>query len=73
MRIKTLEQAEEIVTSSPQLDWHGWDIIYKVQDDNAEYDVNGSYDRGVGKWFKRISYPYVNGAGWDIPNTLIKG
>ena len=73
MRIKTLEQAEEVVASSSQLDWYGWDIVHQLQDDNAEYDIHGTYDRGTGKWFKRISYPYVNGTGWDIPNTLIKG
>lgn len=73
MKITTLEQAENVVNNNSGLSWDGWEIVYKVQDDGAEYDVRGAYDRGTGKWYKRISYPYVNGTGWDIPSTLIKG
>ena len=73
MKITDLADAEKIVQNNAHLGWDGWQIIYKVQDDDAQYDIRGSYDRGTGKWYKRISYPYINGTGWDIPNTLIKG
>lgn len=73
MKIQNLDEAETIVSNSNNLMWEGWNIIHKVQDDSAEYDVRGAYDRSVGKWFRRISYPYINGTGWDIPNSLLKG
>jgi hypothetical protein len=72
MQIQTLEDAEAIVQSNSNLSWDGWTIVHSVQDDSAEYDVSGAYDRRVGKWFRRISYP-VNGTGWDIPKSLLKG
>jgi len=72
MPIQTLEEAENIVSSNKNLSWEGWDIVHKVRDDSAEYDVRGSFDRSVGKWFRRIAFPYVNGTGWDIPKSLLK-
>ena len=73
MQIQTLDEAEVVVQNSKNLSWDGWTIIHSVQDDSAEYDTSGAYDRGVGKWFGRISYPYINGTGWDIPKSLLKG
>jgi hypothetical protein len=73
MKIQTLDEAENIVSKSKNLSWDGWNIVHKVRDDSAEYDASGSYDRSLGKWFRRVSYPYINGTGWDIPNSLIKG
>lgn len=73
MIIQNLDDAEVIVSNTRNLSWEGWNIVHKVQDDSAEYDVHGVYDRRVEKWFRRISYPYINGTGWDIPNSLLKG
>ena len=73
MKIQNLDEAEAIVANSKSLSWEGWDIIHLTQDNSAEYDVRGVYDKGVGKWFRRISYPYINGTGWDIPNSLLRG
>lgn len=73
MVIKNLDDAEVIVDNNPNLSWDGWTIIHKVQDDSAEYDIRGSYDREVGKWFRRIPYQYVDNTGWVVPNSLSKG
>lgn len=72
MVIKSLSDAEDIVNSISSLSWDGWTIVHKVQDDSAEYDVRGSYDREVGKWFRRIPYPCIENTGWVVPDSLLK-
>lgn len=72
MEINDLQIAEDIVKANPQLSWVGWTIVHSVQDDAAEYDYRGYYDRNKEKWFRRISYPFVDGTGWVLPDSLIK-
>ncbi len=73
MVIKNLDDAEIMVNNHPNLSWDGWTIIHKIQDDSAEYDIRGSYDKKAGKWFRRIPYQYVDDMGWVVPNSLSKG
>jgi hypothetical protein len=70
--IQNLEQAEEVVNNHPQLTWVGWTIAHLTQDDGAEYTRHGVYNKKEGKWFRRISYPYISGTGWVLPNSLFK-
>ena len=70
MIIKTIDQADEIVNNNLNLSWDGWDIIYMVQDDYAEYLSIGIFDKKDGKWYKRIVFSYGE-SGWEIPDSVI--
>jgi hypothetical protein len=72
MQISSLEVANQVVSKNPDLDWNGWEIVHDVQDDSAEYSTEGIFKRVTGKWYRRISYPFIEGTGWDIPSTLIR-
>ena len=71
MIIKTIEEAESFVASNKDFSWDGWDIIYKVQDDYAEYLADGVFDRSTKKWYRVSRYSYKD-CGWNIPNSVIK-
>lgn len=70
MIIKTIDQAEELVKNNSNLSWDGWNIIYRVQDDYAEYLSVGVFNKSDGKWYKKIVFSYGD-TGWDIPDSVI--
>jgi len=72
MKIMSLNDAESFVDSHNKLSWDGWTIIQDIQDSDAEYRNDGVYNRETGKWYRRIQYPYIDGTGWELPDSLTK-
>ena len=72
MILASLNEAEAFVSKNKKVKWDGWIIIQDIQDDNAEYLMSGVYNRETGKWYRRIQYPYVDGTGWELPDSLTK-
>lgn len=70
MKITDIDEMEKIVAKNPNLSWDGWDVVHHVQDDYAEYNMFGSFNKNLGKWFKTVRYSCDEG-GWDIPNSVI--
>jgi hypothetical protein len=69
MIIATIDEAEEFVNNHQNFTWDGWDIVYMVQDDYAEYLAAGIFNKEEKKWYRRIIYAYDG--GWNIPNSVI--
>lgn len=70
MLIKNLHDMENIVASNNSLRWEGWDIINLIEDDLAEYSVDGCFDRVTGRWYKKSIYSITEN-GWEIPESVI--
>ena len=70
MKIKSLSEAEKVVGNNPNLSWDGWDVVYLVQDDYAEFLHIGFFDKESGKWCKRLIFS-CGPDGWDIPDSVI--
>lgn len=70
MLINNLEDAEAIVNAHPWLEWDGWVILHKSQDDYAEYLVTGMFDKETRQWYKVDRY-YPSEQGWDLPDRII--
>lgn len=70
MKVTSLSEAEQIVDSNPLLSWDGWDILYVVQDDYAEFLHIGFFDQESKKWYKRFVFECLED-GWDIPDSVI--
>jgi len=70
MIIQTMNEAEKFVKDHPNFSWDGWDIVYLIQDDYAEYLSVGVYNKEENKWYKKSRYPYDN--GWNIPDPVIR-
>lgn len=71
MIIQTMGDAEQFVSNNPNFTWDGWDIVYTVQDDYAEYLPVGIYNREENKWYRRSIYAYGDN-GWNIPDSVLK-
>lgn len=70
MKVTDLADAEKIVNNNPNLKWDGWDIVYVIQDDYAEFLHIGFFDKSSEKWYKKFIFECDQG-GWDIPDTVI--
>lgn len=70
MLISNLNEAENIVSKSPKLSWDGWNIIYCVQDDYAEYLSIGSFNPLTRLWYRKTTYPCTH-KGWNLPKLLV--
>lgn len=70
MIIKTTSEADKLVNENPNFSWDGWNIVYKVQDDYAEYQLFGVFNREDGKWYRKIVFP-CNEDGWIIPDSAL--
>ena len=70
MKITSLDDAERIVENNSQLSWDGWNIIYLVQDDYAEFLHIGLFDKSSQKWYKRFIFE-CSQDGWNIPDSVI--
>jgi len=62
--------AEEIVNKNPNLSWDGWNIVYRVQDDYAEYLPIGVFDNLTMQWYRKTIYPCTE-QGWDLPESVM--
>lgn len=69
MIIQSLDEAEIFVESHKNFSWDGWNIVYIVQDDYAEYLHTGFFDKESGKWYNRSIYRYSD-SGWNIPDSV---
>lgn len=70
MILQTMAEAEEFVNSHPNFTWDGWNIIYTIEDDYAEYLPSGFYNREENKWYRKSIYSYDD--GWNIPDSVIR-
>lgn len=71
MIIKTVEEAEEFVSRTPNFSWDGWNIVHSVQDDYAEYLLVGVFNKDDGRWYRRTVFPCVD-QGWEIPDSVAR-
>lgn len=72
MKIPDLDTAETVVSKNPELSWDGWNVVQKTQDDSAQFNVNGVYDRITGKWYIKKTYSLDCDEGcWTIPDEAI--
>lgn len=71
MIIQTIDHAERFVKNTPNFSWEGWDIVYIVQDDYAEYLPVGIFNKEENKWYRKSVYSYGD-HGWDIPDSVIR-
>lgn len=69
MKIKSLEQMEDIVKRNRQLRWDGWDVIKLQQHPGAWSKPHGAYIKG--KWHFREVYP-ITESGWVLPDNLVR-
>jgi hypothetical protein len=70
MLISDIHVMEEIVANNENLHWDGWNVVHVVEDDSAQYDNAGYYNRDNAKWYRKKSYS-PDGIGWDIPDAVI--
>lgn len=70
MKITSLDDAERIVENNPELSWDGWNIVYLVQDDYAEFLHIGLFDKSSQKWYKKFVFE-CSQDGWDILDSVI--
>lgn len=70
MIIQTMDEAEKFVKDHPNFSWDGWDIVYLIQDDYAEYLPTGFYNREENQWYRKSIYSYNK--GWNIPDAVIR-
>lgn len=70
MKITNLHDAEKIVDNNANLSWDGWDIVYLVQDDYAEFLHIGFFDKQSQKWYKKFIFTCEN-YGWELPDSVI--
>lgn len=67
--VKSVAEAEKIVSRNPMLSWDGWDILYSKPDPMAFKKVSGVYHNG--RWCNRtVIVPGAN--GWAIPSDFIR-
>lgn len=70
MLIKTLEEAENLVSQNNDLRWNGWDIIAHKKTDAGYTSKNGVFYNN--SWGIDKSYPITTN-GWHIPNKYAGG
>ena len=68
MKIKTVEQMENIVKNNNSLFWDGWSVINKYKSDKARTSKYGKFINGTWYMTKRFE-PNID--GWDIPERFI--
>lgn len=69
MLINTLEEAEQIVSSSKNLQWIGWDIVSWTPNNAGFSNKNGLFLNN--QWGIQKKYPLTS-KGWYLP-VQIKG
>ena len=66
MLVTDLSQMEQIVKSSHNLFWDGWDVVQYKKSDRAQFEKNGAFFRN--SWHKKSVFP-ITETGWEIPST----
>jgi hypothetical protein len=69
MKIKKIEDAENLIKNNKFLFWSGWDIVSLLEDPNAYMNINGIFKDNV--WYKKETYS-LEEYGWDIPSKFIE-
>ena len=67
MLVTSLEEMSRIVSSRPDLDWEGWDVVKYISSDNAIYSKEGAFKNG--KWCIKKVFP-LKEDGWHLPNHI---
>jgi hypothetical protein len=70
MLISDIKEMDKIVSQNDDLHWDGWNVVRVVQDDYAEYQSVGFYNRAMGKWYRRDIYQ-LDVLGWEIPDSVV--
>ena len=68
MKIKSLEQMEELVKKNRELIWDGWTVVHSYQSDKARTSKFGR--RVNNKWHLQRRFE-LSRDGWDIPKRFI--
>jgi len=69
MKIKKIEDAENLIKNNKLLFWSGWDIVALFEDPSAYMNINGIFKDNV--WYKKETYS-LEEYGWDIPSKFIE-
>lgn len=69
MLINDLSKMEEIVESSQNLGWNGWDVVKYTPSYSAMFTKDAVYRNG--SWYKTKTFP-ITEKGWNIPNSIGK-
>lgn len=69
MLVNNLESMNKIVDSSEELQWDGWDVVHLIKNKNAQYEINGVFDKGSSQWYEKRIYS-CNENGWEIPDWI---
>jgi hypothetical protein len=65
MLIKTLEEAEQIVSTYKELSWEGWNILETIPNPAGYSSKSGVFVNN--KWNMRTRYIIKDG-GWHVPS-----
>jgi hypothetical protein len=68
INIKSLEEAESLITKSKNYFWDGWTIIKFVKDPSAQFHKNGMKKNNF--WGYATKYDLTE-TGWYLPNEAI--
>lgn len=69
MLVNNLSKMEDIVRSSNDLEWDGWDVVKYTPSYNAMFSKDGAYRDG--QWYKKKIFPLTE-SGWNLPNSIGK-
>lgn len=67
MIIKDLNHMENIVSSRPDLEWEGWNVIKYTKNAASYMSVDGVFRQG--NWYKKTVYEITEN-GWSVPNNF---
>ena len=70
MLISDIHVMEEIIAKNENLHWDGWNVVRSIEDDSAQYQACGYYNKVLGKWYRKETY-FLDGIGWDIPDAVV--
>lgn len=69
MLVNDLNKMENIVNSSHELEWDGWDVVKYTPSNNAMFAKDGVYKNG--QWYKKKVFPLTEN-GWSLPDRIGK-
>jgi len=68
MLVTNLEKMENLVSSSKDLGWSGWDVVKYRKGLGAQFDSSGVFKDGG--WFYTKTY-ILKESGWSIPRHVL--
>jgi hypothetical protein len=69
MLVNNLDEMENIVLSSKDLEWDGWDVVRYTPSHSGMFSKDGAYKNG--QWHKKKVFPLTEN-GWNLPNSIGK-